>query len=381
MLFPRFYAVFMQDIVVREDKLERVAGAFESYAFERTTAPSLTPRQRILDAFHCLPTDRPPIWLMRQAGRCLPEYRALRKKYSFRTLIQMPELATEVTLQPVRRFDFDAAILFSDILVVPEALGQGFNFREAGGVEMEFALRGPGDIQRLNCDEVANKLNYVADAIKLIKTEMGHRTALLGFAGSPWTLANFMLEGGSARQHGKALELFRSDGVSYDALAEKLTLAIIEFLNLQIDAGVDAIQIFDSLGGLLPDADFETASGRWMRAIIGSLCKPVPVIVYSKGTRSWQTLVQTGAHVVGIDHGIDLAEAAGHVPPDTAVQGNFNPELLCTAKPAAVAAEAGRILSQMRGRNGYIFNLGHGVPAEARLENLEALVNTVQNFA
>jgi uroporphyrinogen decarboxylase len=311
----------------------------------------------------------------------LPEYRSLRLKHSFRDLIQTPALAAEVTLQPIRRFDFDAAILFSDILVVPEALGQGFGFRENGGVEMDFALRDISDIRQLNGEGLTKRLSYVGDAIKLIKDDLGRRTALLGFAGSPWTLANFMLEGGSARMHGKALELFQTQRRSYDLLAEKLTRAIIEFLNMQIAAGVDAIQIFDSLGGLLPAEDFDAASGRWMNEIVGALRKQVPVIVYSKGARNWNALVKTGAQVIGVDHEIELTEALKSIPDDVAVQGNFNPELLSKAQPLVVAAEAGRLLNQMRGRHGYIFNLGHGVPPDARLENLEALVRTVQTFA
>jgi len=334
----------------------------------------------MLRALHCLPVDRPPVWLMRQAGRCLPEYRALKEKYSFQQLLRNPELAAEVTLQPVRRFKFDAAILFSDILVVPEALGQGFSFRDTGGVEMDHVLRDRNDVRRLNTQGITDRLQYVASAIQGVKAELDTGTALLGFAGSPWTLANFMLEGGSARAQTKALQLFRRDRALFDSLAEELTLAIIEFLQMQIAAGVDAIQIFDSLGGLLPVEDFEEASGQWMRTIISALEGKVPVIVYSKGARDWKSLVQTGAQAIGIDHEIDLGEAAQKVPAGVAVQGNLAPELLAGADPRLLAAETSRLLELMRGRDGYIFNLGHGVPADAKMENLEALVGTVQNF-
>jgi uroporphyrinogen decarboxylase len=220
----------------------------------------------------------------------------------------------------------------------------------------------------------------VASAIQGVKAELDTGTALLGFAGSPWTLANFMLEGGSARAQTKALQLFRRDRALFDSLAEELTLAIIEFLQMQIAAGVDAIQIFDSLGGLLPVEDFEEASGQWMRTIISALEGKVPVIVYSKGARDWKSLVQTGAQAIGIDHEIDLGEAAQKVPAGVAVQGNLAPELLAGADPRLLAAETSRLLELMRGRDGYIFNLGHGVPADAKMENLEALVGTVQNF-
>jgi len=339
-----------------------------------------TSRQRMLDALKCCPVDRPPIWLMRQAGRCLPEYRDLKETFSFRQLIRTPELAAEVSLQPVRRFHFDAAILFSDILVVPEAMGQGFRFREAGGVEMDFILRDRHDLQRLNTQGISDRLQYVAEAIRLIKSELGSEMALLGFVGSPWTLASFMLEGGSSGAHTQALQLFRRDRALFDSLCEELTLAVIEFLQLQINAGVDAIQIFDSLGGLLPVEDFDEASGHWMRTIVTALNGQVPVIVYSKGARNWKSLVKTRAHAIGIDHEVDLAEANRLLPAHVVLQGNLRPDLLASAEPQAVAAEATRLLELMRNRDGYIFNLGHGVPPNAKLENLEALVSTVQNF-
>jgi uroporphyrinogen decarboxylase len=337
-------------------------------------------RQRMLDALACSPVDRPPVWLMRQAGRCLPEYRALKEKYSFRQLVQMPALAAEVTLQPVRRFHFDAAILFSDILVVPEALGQGFRFRETGGVEMDFVLRDRNDLRRLNTQAISDRLQYVAQAIRWTKSELALGTALLGFAGSPWTLANFMLEGGSSHAPTQALRLFRRDRALFDSLSEELALAVIEFLQMQIIAGVDAIQIFDSMGGLLPTEDFDAASGKWIRMIVSALNKQVPIIVYSKGARDWKSLIQTGARAIGIDHGIDLAEAGQQLPADLAIQGNLSPDLLAEAEPQAVAAQTTRLLELMRHRNGYIFNLGHGVPPNAKMENLEALASTVQNF-
>jgi uroporphyrinogen decarboxylase len=334
----------------------------------------------MLDALRCAPVDRPPVWLMRQAGRCLPEYRALKEKYTFRQLVQTPELAAEVTMQPVRRFNFDAAILFSDILVVPEGLGQGFSFRESGGVEMDFVLRDANDVRRLNTRGMAERLQYVAKAIRQTQSELGRRAALLGFAGSPWTLANFMLGGGSAHGQTIGLELFRRDRALFELLSEELALAVTEYLQMQINAGVDAIQIFDSLGGLLPAEDFEVASGRWMRTIVAALKGQVPVIVYSKGTRNWTSLVQTGARAIGIDHEIDLGEANRQLPPEVAVQGNLRPDLLAGADAPTVAAQTRRLLELMRGRNGYIFNLGHGVPPEAKMENLEALAGTVQNF-
>src|SRR2546423_4887377 len=188
---------------------------------------------------------------MRQAGRALPEYRALKEKHSFLELVQSPALAAEVTLQPIRRFDFDAAILFSDILVVAEGLGQRYEFREPGGIKMEFLLESAADIRRLDVGAVSGRLSYVAEALSLVKRELAGRTALIGFAGSPWTLANFMLEGGGVKEYTKAKALFYSEPQLLNALLEKVARAVAGFLQLQIDAGVDAVQIFDSLGGVL----------------------------------------------------------------------------------------------------------------------------------
>jgi uroporphyrinogen decarboxylase len=347
-------------------------------------APWLDPlparRERMLGALNLLPVDRPPVWLMRQAGRCLPEYRALREKHSFRDLIRTPELAAEVTLQPVRRFGFDAAILFCDILVVPEAMGQSFRFGDNGGVEMESPVRDVSDIHKLLETGVPDRLAYVAGALELIKRDLDGRAALIGFAGSPWTLANFMLEGGSAKRFVKARDLFDHDRDTYNLLAAKLTAAVTDFLLMQIACGVDAVQIFDSTGGDLPLRDFEAASGRWMRDIVSKINKRAPVMVYSKGTRAWDALAGIGANAIGIDHGIALDEAELRLPRDTVLQGNLNPDLLSVSTPGTVAAQTLRLLELMRDRNGYIFNLGHGVPPNAKLENLAALADTVQNF-
>ena len=317
---------------------------------------------------------------MRQAGRALPEYRALKEKHTFLELAQTPELATEVTLQPIRRFDFDAAILFCDILVVAEGLGQRYQFRERGGIQMEFLLKSAADVDRLAVEGVTERLQYVAKALPLIKSALDGRTALIGFAGSPWTLANFMMEGGGVGEYTKAKALSYADPPLFTRLMEKLTQAVTDFLQLQIDAGADAVQLFDSLGGALSEGDFARASGRWMKQIVASLKGRVPVIVFSKGTHgNWDDLVDTGAQVLGVDWNMRLAEVRGRLPARVGVQGNLDPFLLCTT-PEAVATETGRILREMRGRPGHIFNLGHGVPPNAKLENIESLVHAVRSF-
>jgi uroporphyrinogen decarboxylase len=344
-------------------------------------ADALSSRQLFLNACLCRPVERPPVWLMRQAGRALPEYRALKEKHSFLELVQTPELAAEVTLQPIRRFGFDAAILFSDILVLAEGLGQPYQFRERGGIEMEFLLSSSADIDRLEVGRVTERLQYVAKALPLIKSSLGDRTALIGFAGSPWTLANFMIEGGGVKEYTKAKALFYADPKLFSRLMGKLTDAISSFLQLQIDAGVDAVQIFDSLGGVLSDGCFGGASATWIKQIVSSLNGRVPVIVFAKGVHgNWQELVATGAQVLGVDWNIRLAGVRDILPPSVGVQGNLDPFLLSTT-PEAVAAETTRILQEMRGRAGHIFNLGHGVPPNAKLENIASLVETVRNYA
>jgi uroporphyrinogen decarboxylase len=347
----------------------------------RPPAARLTSRQRFLNACHCRPVvDRPPVWLMRQAGRALPEYRALKEKYSFLELVQTPELAAEVTLQPIRRFGFDAAILFCDILAVAEGLGQRYRFRDRGGIEMEFLLKSAADIDRLEVAAVTERLQYVARALALIKAALNRQTALIGFAGSPWTLANFMLEGGGVKEYSKAKALFYSDPSLFARLLEKLTAAVTGFLQLQIDAGADAVQIFDSLGGVLSEGEFAAASAGWMKQIIASLKGKTPVIVFSKGTHgNWEELVATGAQVLGVDWNLRLADVAARLPARVGVQGNLDPFLL-TTRPGVVAAETSRILQELRGRPGHIFNLGHGVPPQAKLENIESVVSTVKGF-
>jgi uroporphyrinogen decarboxylase len=361
----------------------------------------LTNRRRFLDACHCRAVDRPPVWLMRQAGRALPEYRELKEKHSFLELIQTPGLAAEVTLQPVRRFGFDAAILFSDILVIPEAMGQPYRFRETGGLVMDFAVRTRADIERLSVERVVERLSYVDQALRLVRKELGDQTALIGFSGSPWTLATFMMEGGSAEKYTRALKLFHEDRETFYKLAGKLTAAVTAYLQMQINAGVDALQIFDSHGGQLAPTEFQEASGRWMKEIIMALGKGgagsplpaadgahgvtrptnIPVIVFSLGTHgNWDDLLATGASVLGIDWQFPLAHARRLLPADIALQGNLAPALLGDATPEMVAQETRAVLETMRGRKGHIFNLGHGVPPNAKLENIAVLVDTVRSF-
>jgi uroporphyrinogen decarboxylase len=342
--------------------------------------PAITNRQRFVNACNCRPNDRPPVWLMRQAGRALPEYRKLKETYTFVELCQNPELAVEVTLQPIRRFGFDAAILFSDILVIPEAMGQEYRFKETGGVQMDFAITNKADIDKLSVAQVCDKLRYVDQALRILRRELGDQTALIGFTGSPWTLATFMMEGASVPKYSRALALFREDPKTYYALAEKLTAAVTAYLQMQIATGVDAVQIFDSHGGHLESPEFQEGSGRWMKEIISKLDGKVPVIQFSLGTHdNWPDLIASGANVLGIDWQTDLAEARKLIPAHIGMQGNLAPTLIVEETPEVVAGETTKILETMRGRPGHIFNLGHGLTPGAKLENIQALVDTVKN--
>jgi uroporphyrinogen decarboxylase len=362
--------------------MQKTPAALETGLAPRKEHPSETPgsltcRERFLRACACRPVDRPPVWLMRQAGRSLPEYRALRENFTFLELVRHPHLAAEVTLQPIRRFGFDAAIVFSDILVIPEALGQSYFFREGGGVEMAFRVRNLDDVRRLETGAVCERLAYVAHAIQLARKGLGNDRALIGFAGSPWTLANFMLTGGSAHDHTAALEWIDHHPFAFDLLMEKLTAAVTDFVRMQVAAGADVIQIFDTLGGLLPLHRFRAGSGDWIARIVAGLEQSVPAIVFSKGARNWVSLYNTRASVLGIDHQIDLAEATENLPDTIAVQGNLDPAYLL-GDPSRASAATNRLLLQMDGRNGWIFNLGHGVPAAARLESISAVVETIR---
>ena len=337
-------------------------------------------RERFLKACACEPLDRPPVWIMRQAGRYLPEYRALKAKSSFLEMVKTPELAAEVTLQPLRRFALDAAIIFSDILVIPEAMGQGYKFRDEGGIAMDFRLENKAQLDRLAATGVAARLDYVGQALARVKTELKGEKALLGFGGSPWTLATYMLEGGSADDFERSKAVFYSDRAFFNALMAKLTAALIDYFRMQIRAGVDAIQIFDSWGGIIAGQDYEAASLRWIREIIAALPKDFPVILYAKGTSSQLTdQAFSGATVLAVDWTIDLSVIRQLIPGNIALQGNLDPVLMNTT-PAIVQRETVRLLESMRGAHGHIFNLGHGIMPEAKIECVEALVKTVTNW-
>ncbi len=328
----------------------------------------MTSRERFLAACSCQTLNRPPVWVMRQAGRYLPEYRELKAKYSFLQMVRTPELATEVTLQPLRRFALDAAILFSDILVIPEALGQGYHFRDEGGIGMDYTISTRAQIEALApASAVPEKLRYVTDTLALLKKELAGQKALLGFGGSPWTLATYMVEGGSSEDFLKIKGLFYEDRVSFELLLRKITDALIAYFRAQIEAGAEAIQIFDSWGGLIAGQDYEAASLRWIKEIVAALPREFPVILYAKGTAP-QMLDQafSGVRVLSVDWTNDLRVVRAQLPQTVAVQGNLDPVLM-NLTPEIVRTETTRLLRSMEGTRGHIFNLGHGIMPQAKL--------------
>lgn len=337
-------------------------------------------RDRFLKAAHLEKTDRPPIWLMRQAGRYLPEYRALKAKYDFITLVKTPELATEITLQPLKRFPLDAAIIFSDILVIPEALGQPYFFRDGGGIQMEYCLSNKAEIEALDDSAITEKLNYVSEALKLTKRSIGNNQALLGFCGSPWTLACYMIDGGSSQNFSHTSEFAKRNPKEFFLLMEKLSRSIIQYLNMQIDAGVDCVQIFDSWASICSPSNYHSLSLQWIKTIITGLKKPIPVILYAKGmNHCLKKQLKTGAQILSLDWTISLNNASARTNNQCALQGNLDPEFL-TTDSSTVKEEAERILKMSESLKGYIFNLGHGMLPTAKIECVETLIETVTNY-
>jgi len=341
----------------------------------------MTSRERFLASIRREPTDRIPVWVMRQAGRYLPEYRKLKEKYSFTEMVKSPELATEVTLQPLKRFPLDAAIIFSDILIIPEALGQPYHFREGGGIGMDYLLDTEAKIDALDGSGIEEKLAYLPAALRMTRQEIGEDKTLLGFGGSPWTLAAYMTEGGSLKDLAALKSLYYSEPAVFEKLMTKITDSVIDLFKMKIAAGVDALQIFDSAGAFCPSAHYEDMSLKWIKRIIDSLPEDFPVIIFAKGmAHQKDSLCATGASVLSIDWTIDLPSYYDSLPDNVAVQGNLDP-LILTASADVVRTETTRLLEGMKGRHGHILNLGHGILPSAKPENMQVLCDTVANFS
>jgi uroporphyrinogen decarboxylase len=330
------------------------------------------------------PTPYTPVWLMRQAGRYLPEYNATRAKAgSFLALAKTPSLATEVTLQPLARFSLDAAILFSDILTVPDAMGLGLYFAEGEGPRFERTAADEGAIGRLEAPDMA-KLRYVFDAVREIKRALAGRLPLIGFSGSPFTLACYMIEGAGSADFATVRRMAYGRPDLLQTLVAINARAVAAYLNEQILAGADAVMIFDTWGGLLSTAAYRSYSLASMRSVLASLApapngKPVPTIVFTKGGGQWlDDLANCGASCVGVDWTVDLAAARERVGARVALQGNLDPLVLLT-DPAVVRREAAAVVRAAGPAPGHIFNLGHGIVPATPPANVAALVEAVHS--
>ncbi len=342
---------------------------------------------RFLRALLRQPVDRTPIWIMRQAGRYLPEYRATREKAGdFMTLCKTPELACEVTLQPLRRFPLDAAILFSDILTIPDAMGLGLYFAEGEGPRFEHAVRSAQDIDRLPLPDPEDSLGYVMDAVRVIRRELDGRVPLIGFSGSPWTLATYMVEGGSSKNFSKTKAMVFDQPALAHKLLEKIADAVILYLNAQVAAGAQALMIFDTWGGSLSPQLYRQFSLHYMNRIVSKLTREaggrrVPVILFTKGGGQWlNDMADSGCDALGLDWTCDIALARQQVGDRVALQGNMDP---CTlyASPDTIRREAGRVLEAFGPGNGHVFNLGHGITPDIDPEHVAALVDAVHELS
>jgi uroporphyrinogen decarboxylase len=329
------------------------------------------------------PVDRTPVWIMRQAGRYLPEYLKTRAEAgSFMNLCQTPELACEVTLQPLRRFSLDAAIIFSDILTIPDVMGLKLYFVAGEGPKFEHPIRSADDVRKLPSPDVNESLGYVMDAISLTRRELDGKVPLIGFSGSPWTLATYMVEGGSSKTFGRTKKLLYQEPKIAHELLGKLAVTVTEYLNAQIESGAQAVQIFDTWGGALSFSAYREFSLRYMAQIVSGLKREhegrqVPVILFSKGCNTQlESLADTGCDALGVDWTISLAEARNRVGDRVALQGNLDPAILL-ADSKVIRREVKETLNSFGQGDGHVFNLGHGITPDVDPENLAALIKAV----
>jgi len=342
---------------------------------------------RFLRALLRQPVDRTPVWMMRQAGRYLPEYRATRAQAGdFMSLCKNTELACEVTLQPLRRYAFDAAILFSDILTIPDAMGQGLYFAEGEGPKFKKVIRTPADVENLPDVSIPSELSYVTDAVALIRRELNGSVPLIGFSGSPWTLATYMIEGGGSKDFRYAKEFLYNHPEAMHLLLDKLADAVIDYLNAQIAAGAQAVQIFDTWGGVLTPSAYRAFSLAYMQKIIGRLTRhndgrEVPVILFTKNGGQWlESIASSGCNAVGLDWTTDIANARERIGAQVALQGNMDPSMLY-ASPEAIRAEVGSILAGFGNNPGHVFNLGHGITPAVNPDHVAVFVESVHELS
>ncbi|WP_053981745.1 uroporphyrinogen decarboxylase [Marinagarivorans algicola] len=342
---------------------------------------------RFLRALMREPVDATPVWMMRQAGRYLPEYRASRAKAgSFMDLCMNPEMACEVTLQPLERYPLDAAILFSDILTIPDAMGLGLYFETGEGPRFKKTVTTAADVDALPIVNTLKDLPYVPDAVRTIRRELNGRVPLIGFSGSPWTLATYMVEGGSSKDFRKAKAMAYNEPELMKMLLDKLAISVTEYLNEQIKAGAQAVQIFDSWGGALAHDAYLEFSLAPMQKIVNGLIREhdgrkVPVIMFTKGGGQWlEPMAETGVDALGLDWTTPISGARSRVGHKVALQGNMDPSILY-AKPDRIRAEVANILSDFGAGSGHVFNLGHGITPEVKPENAGAFIECVHELS
>jgi len=342
---------------------------------------------RFLRALLKEPVDRTPVWMMRQAGRYLPEYRATRTKAgSFMDLCKNKELASEVTLQPLARYPLDAAILFSDILTIPDAMGLELRFAEGEGPIFDKPIKTQADVDRLFVPDMGTELGYVMDAVSTIRKDLNGSVPLIGFSGSPWTLATYMVEGGSSKQFGKVKGMMFDQPKMMHQILDVLADSVTAYLNAQIEAGAQAVQIFDTWGGLLTPRDYKAFSLNYMAKIVDGLIKEkdgrkVPCILYTKGGGQWlEVMADTGADCLGIDWTMDMGDARAQVGDRVTLQGNMDPTILYSS-PERIREEVKVVLDNYGQGEGHIFNLGHGIHPGIDPENVDAFINAVVDLS
>ena len=333
--------------------------------------------------------ERTPVWIMRQAGRYLPEYRKTREKAGdFMSLCKNHELACEVTMQPLARFDLDAAILFSDILTIPDAMGLELGFVKDHGPKFNKPIKTKQDIENLIIPDPSGELNYVIKAVETIKTALNNRIPLIGFTGSPWTLATYMVEGGSSKTFSKVKALSYSDPESMSLLLDKLAKSIELYLIAQIEAGANVCMIFDTWGGVLTPDGYEKFSLKYMTKItaaVNNYCKlkniTVPVVLFTKQGNQWlESIADSGCHGVGIDWTIGIKDARIRVGDKVAIQGNLDPAVLYSS-PDIIRQHVAKIISDFGDHTGHVFNLGHGIYPDVNPEHVDVLVKSVREFS
>jgi len=341
---------------------------------------------RFLKALNCQPVDCTPVWIMRQAGRYLPEYRKVREGAGeFLNLCKTPELACEVAMQPLARYDLDAAILFSDILTIPDAMGLGLGFETGEGPVFERPINSLRDVTALGVPDPEAELRYVTDAVRLIRTELKDSVPLIGFAGSPWTLATYMVEGRSSKTFSKVKAMLFQEPKTLHSLLKVLADSVTVYLNAQIKAGAQAVMLFDTWGGVLTTNDYQDFSLNYMSQIIDGLIREhegtkVPIILFTKNGGQWlNAIAQSGCDAIGIDWTIDIGDARKQVDGKVALQGNMDPSVLY-GSPERIRDEVKKILKDYGSGPGHVFNLGHGIYPDIPPENVSVMIDAVREF-